>query len=391
MEPGSDGVQTERPAVGWPAASRPHVSTVMDAQVVTPRTGQRKLRRAAGDLALGLVPVSAAAAATWWLLGLPTAYFADVAGLYALMAALIVRALPEDLPAPGLGAANRVTLFRATLFLPICALAIGGATPDDTARWWIVGVGTVAMVLDGVDGYVARRSRRLTQFGGRFDMELDAFLLLGLSVLVWWSGQVGAWVISIGLARYLFVAAGWIWPLLAADLPDSFRRKAICVVQGVVLLTCLGPIIPESVAVAAAAAALALLVWSFGVDILWLRRATVRAVIVVALAVAAGCGDAPAGDLPSMSVAELTARAKEGDNDTLFELGWRYHAADGVGRDTISSYMWFVLAAEFDTTEERYQAERMQLVLDPDMFRHEIAEAHRLALIWKAEHRPAPR
>ena len=391
MEPGSDGVQTERSAVDWLAVSQPHVSTVMRPPAVAARAGRRKLRRAAVDLALGLVPLSAAAAATWWLLGLPILYFADVAGLYALMAALIVRALPEDLPAPGIGAANRITLFRATLLLPICALAIGAATPNDTARWWIVGVGTVAMVLDGVDGYVARRSGGPTQFGGRFDMELDSFLLLGLSVLVWWSGQVGAWVMSIGLARYLFVAAAWIWPSLAADLPGSFRRKAICVVQGVVLLTCLGPIIPASVAVTAAAAALALLIWSFGVDILWLRRAAARTAIVVVLAVAGGCGDAPADALPSMTVAELTARAEEGDNDTLFELGWRYHAADGVGRDTISAFMWFVLAAEFDTTDERYQAERMQLVLDPDMFRHEIAEARRLAAIWKAEHRPAPR
>ena len=391
MEPGSDGVQTRRPGLAWLGLLRPHLPTRERARLVAPDAGRRMRRRAAGDLALALVPLGAGAGAAWWLLGLPVLYFADVVGLYALLAALIVRALPDDLPAPGIGAANRVTLFRATLLLPICALALRTATPDDTARWWIVAVGTVAMLLDGVDGVVARRSRGPTPFGARFDMELDAFLLLGLSVLVWWSGQVGAWVMLIGATRYLFVAAGWLWPRLDTELPPSVRRKAICVVQGVVLLTCLGPIIPASVAAAAAATSLALLIWSFGVDLYWLRNAAAGATIVVLIAIAAGCGTAPAGDPPPMTITELTVRAEQGDDDALFELGWRHTAADGVGRDAISAYMWFVLAAEFVTTEERYQAERMQRVLDPDMFRHEIAEARRLARIWKAEHRAAAR
>ena len=45
--------------------------------------------------------------------------------------------------------------------------------------------------------------------------------------------------------------------------------------------------------------------------------------------------------------------------------------------------MWFGLAAERLTTEEGYEARRMQLRLDPDMFRHQITEAERLARIWK--------
>lgn len=391
MEPGRDGVQTRRPGLAWFGLLRPYLPTMARARRVAPDAGRRMLRRAAGDLALALVPLGAGAVAAWWLLGLRVLYFADVVGLYALLAALIISALPDDLPAPGIGAANRVTLFRATLLLPICALMLGAATPSATARWWIVGVGTVAMLLDGVDGFVARRSRGPTRFGARFDMELDSFLLLGLSVLVWWSGQVGAWVVLIGLTRYVFVAASWLWPRLAAELPASVRRKAICVVQGVVLLTCLGPIIPASVAAPAAAVALALLIWSFGVDIHWLRKTAARAAIVALLAVATGCGAAPGDDTLRVTINELTARAEQGDNDALFKLGWRYTAADGVGRDTISAYMWFVLAAEFLTTEERYQAERMQRVLDPDMFRHEIAEARRLARIWKAEHRSAAR
>jgi hypothetical protein len=73
--------------------------------------------------------------------------------------------------------------------------------------------------------------------------------------------------------RYAFVAASWIWPALGAELPPSLRRKAVCVVQGVVLLVALGPIIPRGAGVLVAAGGLALLTWSFAVDVRWALRA----------------------------------------------------------------------------------------------------------------------
>ncbi len=349
------------------------------------------LRRAGEDLLAGLAPLLAGALGAWYAFDLPAVYFADVLGLYGLLAALLVYTVPARLPPPGIGPANRVTLFRATLLLPICALMLHAPTPDAGLRWWVIVVGTIVMMLDAVDGQVARRSGGVTRFGARFDMELDAFLLLTLSVLVWWSGQTGPWVILIGLLRYLFVAAGWIWPELAAELPDSFRRKAVCVAQGVVLLTCLGPIIPATVAATIAGLALALLIWSFGVDVRWLRRAARRLAAVGVIVLAAACGPNGSSSESHPTVDELTARAERGDNDALFDLATRFHAADGVQRDNITAYMWYALAEEFLTTEERYEAARMQLVLDPDMFRHEIDEAHRLARLWKAEHRTATR
>ena len=136
--------------------------------------------------------------------------------------------------------------------------------------WWIIGVSTLALVLDGVDGWAARRTRTASAFGARFDMELDAFLLLALSVLVWRSGRTGPWVVLIGAMRYVFVAAGWLWPALQAELPPSQRRKVVCVVQGAALLVGLGPFVPAGVASLTAALALTLLTYSFGVDVWWL-------------------------------------------------------------------------------------------------------------------------
>lgn len=114
-------------------------------------------------------------------------------------------------------------------------------------------------------------------------------------------------------------------------------------------------------------------------------RATSGAVLVAAaLTGAAGClGDARP-DRSQPSVDALIERAGEGDAHALFELGNRYVDGDGVARDNVLAYMWFSLAAERLTTGEGYEARRMQQRLDPDMFRHQIAEAERLARIWKA-------
>ena len=223
------------------------------------------------DLAVGSLLVVVVALASCLLLGVPTSYVAHTVVLYALMALLLLRRMPATHPGPGIGAANRITLARSLLVLPVSALALQpGVLALERVSWWIISLATVAMLLDGTDGLVARRTGTASTFGARFDMELDAFLLLSLSVLVWQSGKAGPWVIMIGALRYLFVVGGMIWPALAGELPPSERRKIICAVEGVALLVCLGPIIPASLAALVAAGALAALVYSFAVDVRWL-------------------------------------------------------------------------------------------------------------------------
>lgn len=230
------------------------------------------LRRAGADLAAGLPLLLAVAFATRRLAGLPSAYLLQAAALYALLAALVVRHAPDTLPGRGLGTANRITLGRGALALAIMPLALLPGPLGAPVYWWIIGVSTAAMVLDGFDGWAARRSGTATPFGARFDVELDAALLLALSVLVWRSGRTGPWVLLIGGIRYLFVAAGQVWPALRGALPPRWRRKAIAVTQGVTLLVALGPIVPQWLATWGAAGALALLLWSFAVDVQWLLR-----------------------------------------------------------------------------------------------------------------------
>ena len=213
---------------------------------------------------------------TWALFDLPASYIWHALGLYAGLCALVLATVPADLPGRGLGAANRVTLGRAMVTLPVAALIGQPSIHHDAGHWWVIVLSTGVMITDGFDGWTARRTGTATPYGARFDMELDSVLMLALALLLASSGKVGAWVVALGVPRYLFVAAGWLYPPLTAPLPPSFRRKTVCVVQGIALLVALGPIIPPPAAVAAALLGLAALVYSFGVDVLWTLAAARR-------------------------------------------------------------------------------------------------------------------
>ena len=84
-------------------------------------------------------------------------------------------------------------------------------------------------------------------------------------------GMIACFVLA-GAMRYFFVCAGQVWRWMEAPLPQSLRRKAVCVVQIVGLCVVVSPLVARPASTAIAAVTLAALTWSFGVDILWLRR-----------------------------------------------------------------------------------------------------------------------
>ncbi|HEU5157890.1 MAG TPA: CDP-alcohol phosphatidyltransferase family protein [Streptosporangiaceae bacterium] len=168
-----------------------------------------------------------------------------------------------------LGPADHVTLARATLTGCVTALVADTVrAPAPVAL--LVAVTAVALVLDAVDGHVARRTATESSLGARFDMEVDAFLILVLSVYV--AGLLGPWVLAIGAMRYVFAAASRALPWLTAPLPHSMTRKSVAAVQGIVLAVAAADVLPRPAAMAATALALAALAWSFARDVGWLSR-----------------------------------------------------------------------------------------------------------------------
>jgi hypothetical protein len=166
-----------------------------------------------------------------------------------------------------LAPADWVTLTRATLAVGIAALVADSfVRPLPVAT--LVSITAVALALDAVDGWVARRTRA-GLFGAQFDGEVDAFLILVLSVYV--ARFAGVWVLAIGAARYVFLAAGWLLPWMREPLPPRFWRKVVAAVQGIVLAVAAAQVVSPAVMTAVLAGALILLAESFGRDVWWLR------------------------------------------------------------------------------------------------------------------------
>jgi phosphatidylglycerophosphate synthase len=170
------------------------------------------------------------------------------------------------------GPANQITLLRAVLVAGLASLIGQPATP--AVAWRVVSIAIVAALLDGVDGRVARRTGTVSTFGTRFDMETDAALILVLAILVWQYGKAGPWVLLSGLLRYVFVAAGWLWPWMRSPLASTRRAKIICVVQIVALILAMAPAVAPPASSLVAAVGLLALCYSFLVDTLRLWRRT---------------------------------------------------------------------------------------------------------------------
>jgi phosphatidylglycerophosphate synthase len=165
--------------------------------------------------------------------------------------------------------ASWVTLARATLAVGVAALATGSLA-NGTPVALLVTLAAVALLLDLVDGWVARRTGMETELGARFDGEVDAFLILALSVYV--APRYGAWVLAIGAARYLFLAGEWLLPWMRAPLPPRRWRKLVAATQGVVLTVAAAGVLPRVLTQALLLAALVLLMASMGECVWWLWR-----------------------------------------------------------------------------------------------------------------------
>jgi phosphatidylglycerophosphate synthase len=158
-----------------------------------------------------------------------------------------------------------------SIFVGVVTAFIGSeGTPEHAT--WVTAAAILALLLDGVDGAVARRTRTTSEYGGQLDMELDSILMMVLSVLAWLWDRAGVWVLFCGLARYAWVATQMVLPWFCRPLPPAFRRKTACVVGIGGLTGSLAPWPWAGVDFTLAAGATLALAVSFAIDIVWLIR-----------------------------------------------------------------------------------------------------------------------
>jgi len=190
--------------------------------------------------------------------------------LFAVLMLIAIGFLSGHHPFASFGPANQVSTTRAALATLVCALAF--EPPSARVAALVSGVALGATLLDGLDGRLARQSGMSSAFGARFDLEIDALLIMALAVVAWRHDKAGAWVLLSGLMRYAFVAASWVWAWLDRPLRPSVRRQAVCVVQVGGLIITVFPAVVRPASAIIAAASLIVLSYSFLVDVIWLAR-----------------------------------------------------------------------------------------------------------------------
>ncbi len=189
-----------------------------------------------------------------------------------------------------LGPAVWLTLTRATLAVGVAALTADSFRQSTPVALLVV-AGVVALGLDLLDGFVARRTGTTSALGAWFDGEVDAFLIAALSVYV--APSVGWWVVAIGGARYGYLVAEWALPWMRRPLPPRYWRKVAAAVQGITLTAVAADVLPPVLNRAVLVGALAVLAESFGRDVRWLWRRRPATLPVVETVADAGTDDAP--------------------------------------------------------------------------------------------------
>lgn len=191
--------------------------------------------------------------------------------VFMMIGVFVLVYMPPDYPLERFGIANSVTLLRGALVSWLAGfIGLPELITDIHMAWSLLTTAFIVLLLDGLDGWLARKNGQTSSFGAKFDMEVDSLFAIVLSFLAWQSDKVGWWVLLLGLPRPLFIVAAWLEPRLKAPLPDSMLRKTICVIQIAVLILLLAPVINPLTSQLLAGMVLVLLAGSFWRDTKWL-------------------------------------------------------------------------------------------------------------------------
>ncbi len=99
---------------------------------------------------------------------------------------------------PSGGYANLVTGIRLLL------LIIGSFLFSTVSKEVLFGIMTCAVLLDILDGFLARKYGHTSIFGQYFDMEVDAFFVLLMCFYYFQYQEIGWWILIPGVLRYVF-------------------------------------------------------------------------------------------------------------------------------------------------------------------------------------------
>lgn len=98
----------------------------------------------------------------------------------------------------GIGKANLITITRGFIFLGLLIIR------NYLLNIWFALFVLAILLVDIIDGYVARNFDAVTNSGQILDIEIDSAITLLLSLMVSLYTTIPKWIISIGLLRYFY-------------------------------------------------------------------------------------------------------------------------------------------------------------------------------------------
>lgn len=167
------------------------------------------------------------------------------------------------------GLANSLTLIRSGLYSVVAGFAIVAPTPR--VAWLPALCYGSGVVLDGLDGTVARTIGQETPLGERFDLTVDTAGLVAAPVVAVLWGLLPWWYLAVSAARYVFI--GLIrWRRYRGcrvfETPDGEVSRYIAGVQMLFVTAALLPAVPATLTKTLAPIIIAPTILVFGRDIL---------------------------------------------------------------------------------------------------------------------------
>lgn len=132
---------------------------------------------------------------------------------------LVVQSRRHWTPSGSFGMANAVTTLRLLLTV---ALLVGCETQSSMV---LAAMALSILLLDGVDGWLARLRGSSSDFGARYDTEVDALFVLALAFTLYERDAAGPWILLSGLWRYLYVLAPLLLPTPVGEAPRSIYYR----------------------------------------------------------------------------------------------------------------------------------------------------------------------
>ena len=166
------------------------------------------------------------------------------------------------------GYANWVTLLRLSgLFI---LFSLSGSLSFGQIVVFLI----ILLVLDGVDGFIARHFHHVSSFGAVFDMETDALFACFASVLLFEKDLTGEWILLIGFMRYIFVVIKYITGL---NKMKEKRTRFGPTIAGILFIALIIPFVLKPVIYSPCLIAASILVslsyaWSFYLLVVEKRR-----------------------------------------------------------------------------------------------------------------------